>query len=249
MEKDEESGQLSPVKGGIKMAAERETAFETDLYALLEIQQDVTQKPKRIWRSATIFKDRSSMLDGKTLNYEGFDSGGHECLGPDFQDFLPSIKAMLCDPFKAPETESTPASSLVDDVSKTHDWIQRKEIALEEIKATLTSEWPGQTAAEKKNKVDALDSCFGTKSWKKVETLSPDDLEDGLSKLRKYLKADETLTEHWKDLCNELGASDEVTKKVRAWVHAPKTPDEVLARRYHAREYITKLIEQEVPNG
>ena len=40
-----------------------------------------------------------------------------------------------------------------------------KEIALEEIQGIMTQLFPGQSAKEKKMKVDILESIFKTRSW------------------------------------------------------------------------------------
>lgn len=58
-------------------------------------------------------------------------------------------------------------------------WINKKKRWLEEIEGYLVSVWPGQGAQEKKNKTDALESAFGTRSWTAVEQMQPEQLEEG----------------------------------------------------------------------
>ena len=44
--------------------------------------------------------------------------------------------------------------------------------------------WPGQTAAEKKAKVEALEAAFGTRSWTEVENFNSERLAEGLAKIK-----------------------------------------------------------------
>jgi hypothetical protein len=48
-------------------------------------------------------------------------------------------------------------------------WVLEKKRWLEEIENYLVSIWPSTGAAEKKNKVDALEYAFGTRSWSAIE--------------------------------------------------------------------------------
>ena len=64
--------------------------------------------------------------------------------------------------------------------------VRAKEIALEKVQAYMVEVWPGQSAAEKKTKVQALNYAYGTTSWKEVETFGPDHIRKGLEKLREF---------------------------------------------------------------
>lgn len=76
-------------KSGIKMKAETETAFEPDLLVLMEKIQNIIGENKSIYRTAMILKDRTSMIDGLTLNSDG------KLKGPSFEMFYPAIKQLL----------------------------------------------------------------------------------------------------------------------------------------------------------
>jgi hypothetical protein len=71
------------------MKVEGETAYEPDMLILMERYEEVLGRQKRVWREATIVKDRSTVLDGKTFE------------DPTFEDFAPAIRVMLAHGRKA----------------------------------------------------------------------------------------------------------------------------------------------------
>jgi hypothetical protein len=71
------------------MKVEGETAYEPDMLVLMERFEEVLGRDKKVWREATIVKDRSTVLDGKTIQ------------NPKFSDFEPSVKGMLAGGKKA----------------------------------------------------------------------------------------------------------------------------------------------------
>src|SRR5512147_1216235 len=78
-ERNKDTGKKELHKTGIKMKVEGETAYEPDMLVLMERYEEVLGKEKRVWREATIIKDRSTILDGKTFQ------------DPTFDDFAPSV--------------------------------------------------------------------------------------------------------------------------------------------------------------
>lgn len=85
----DENGKKEIQKSGVKMKAEGETAFEPDILILMTQVEDLTGDEKKVWRQATVQKDRSRKIDGMTLNKDG------KKLGPEFEDFEPAIKYLL----------------------------------------------------------------------------------------------------------------------------------------------------------
>src|SRR5690348_8667133 len=85
-EKNEETGKREVYKSGIKMKVEGETAYEPDMLILMERFEEVLGDKKEVWREATVIKDRSTLLDGKTFK------------NPSFADFAPAIEALLDSP-------------------------------------------------------------------------------------------------------------------------------------------------------
>ncbi len=125
------------------------------------------------YRTATILKDRSRMIDGKIFN------------NPTFTNFMPHISFLNLGGQQLGIDTTRTSESLF-----THDgkpqWEidkQAKIIALEEIKDIIKKYHPGQSADEKKIKGDLLEENFGTRTWERIETLKRFEIEEGRNKL------------------------------------------------------------------
>lgn len=173
---NEDTNKRELVKTGIKMKVEGETAYEPDMLVLMERFEEVLEKNKRVWREATVIKDRSTILDGKTFE------------NPSFDHFKPAIEAMLADGVNRTSDAEKDSAALFRTEEEKQQYIREKKKVLEEIEGYLTSVFPGQSAAEKKHKVDALEHAFGTRSWSRVKENNPKNLTDGLSKIKEYVQ-------------------------------------------------------------
>lgn len=168
-EKDED-GKRQIYKSGIKMKVEGETAYEPDMLVLMERFEQVIGHDKRVWREATIIKDRSTLIDGKTFQ------------NPTFDAFAPAIDRLLQNPDYTPPKEQD-ASHLFGTEEDRKAFAIRRDIALEKIEGELTSAWPGSSAEAKRAKVEALRHAFGTTSWTEIQRMKPEQLEDGLASI------------------------------------------------------------------
>lgn len=160
-------------KSGIKMKVEGETAYEPDMLVLMERFEEVLGEDKKVWREATIIKDRSTLLDGKTFK------------NPTYAHFAPSIDYLLDEAVESRAAPETPNDYETDDGRR--EFLRRRDIALETIEADLVKAWPGTSAEAKRMKVVALETAFGTASWTAVKVMHPDKLEDGVLELRKFI--------------------------------------------------------------
>lgn len=168
-------GKKEIVKSGVKMKVEGETAYEPDILVLMERFEEVLGDTKSVWREATVIKDRSTLVDGKTFK------------NPTYEDFSPAVDRCLKEGVKrATPTEQSAAGMFHTEEDKAQ-YKRRKEIALEEIEGLLTATWPGQTAEAKKLKVDAIFAVFGTRSWAAVGQRKAEDLEEGKAKMEKHI--------------------------------------------------------------
>ena len=161
-------------KSGIKMKAEGETAYEPDVLVLMSRREDITGEEKNIWREATIIKDRSTLLDGKTIP------------NPGFEEFKPIVDFILKDPIAA-ELKEQDAGVLIKTEEDKRAYLKARDILLEKIEAEMVRVWPTQTAESKRAKVDALQTCFGTASWKEVEGKPVAFLERGYAALLDHI--------------------------------------------------------------
>lgn len=173
----DEDGNKEFTKTGVKMQAEKNSAYEFDMLVLMERHELVQKKKKEVWRQATIIKGRGNLLDGAVIK------------NPTYEHFAPAIDAVIKDPVGARESDAViDAAELISTEQEKRDWIQKKKVALEEIEGYLTSIWPSSSAKEKKNKIDALEFAFGTRSWAAVEGKSLKELQEGLDLVKKFVE-------------------------------------------------------------
>lgn len=168
-EKNAETGKREIFKSGIKMKVEGETAYEPDMLILMERFEEVLERDKTVWREATIIKDRSTILDGKTFK------------NPTFSEFAPAIEAMLANPIlKNPNAVMEgDAGLLFKTEEQKNEWKREKDKIREEIDGLLTRIAPGSTGKDKKLKLDLLDKVFGTTSETTIAEKSLQELRDG----------------------------------------------------------------------
>jgi len=173
---NEETKRREIYKSGVKMKVEGETAYEPDLLLYMERFEHILTDKKDVYRQATILKDRSTLIDGKTFK------------NPTFKDFLPAINLILNDAVEdaSPIIEQDAASLFKTEEDK-QQWIRRRDIALENLEGILVEAFPGQSAAEKKHKQTAIFTAYNTYSWKEVSTMKPEVIEAGHKKVRDYI--------------------------------------------------------------
>jgi hypothetical protein len=153
----DDAGKKQLEKTGIKMKAEGEMGYEPSLLVLMEREMDM--ETLKVSRTASIIKDRSTAIDGKKFH------------NPTFESFMPHIKYLnLGAKQLGVDVTRTSEASIPADIrenSRVH-----REIVLDEIQSILTSHYPGQTAAEKKTKIDLLKKHFQA-GWTEMEKLMP----------------------------------------------------------------------------
>lgn len=169
-----DAGKKELIKTGVKMKAEGETGFEPSL--LMQMEQEQTLKegtPVGIDRVATILKDRSTLLDGKTLR------------NPTFADFLPHIQALDIGGAGVAVDVSRGNDELLGDDGDS-EWRRREQlrtVALEEIEAEIVRMYPGQDKEAKAAKADLIETLFGTRSWTAVSALKLETLQGARNEL------------------------------------------------------------------
>lgn len=166
----DENGRKTLNDAGMKMRGEAETLFEPSLVVHMRRYHDEVRE--QVIRVAHVLKDRSDTLDGKDFP------------SPTFETFLPHVNALRL----MGEQDVFDRSRTSDDAIPNEDYTARdsqgsKTIALEEIKGLMTVKWPGRTAHETKQKGEALQKHFGTRSWAAVSSMTIDQLNQGLDSL------------------------------------------------------------------
>jgi hypothetical protein len=171
----DEDGRKEFTKTGVKMQAEKNAAYEFDVLVLMERHELLTRTKREVWRQATVLKGRGNLLDGKVFK------------NPTYEDFAPAIESIIKDPVAARFSYGEQdAGDLMKSEQDKRQWIQAKKRWLEEIEGYLVSVWPSTSAVEKKNKTDALEYAFNTRSWSAIEMMSPETLEDGYALVREF---------------------------------------------------------------
>jgi hypothetical protein len=185
-----EDGRRELVRTGVKMKTEGETGYEPSLLVYMEAEQNLLEREKGqpvIYRNATILGDRFRELDGQIKDFRAMGS-----VRKDYEAvrefFMPHL-SRLHGTHTAVDTQSrthfamTPAGE-----DQGHAERAERTILCEEIQHLLITKWPGQTAAEKKARVDVVCQVFGRPSWSYVETLSSGVLRDGKERIAKLLE-------------------------------------------------------------
>lgn len=165
---EDESGSKELEKTGIRMKAEGEFGYEPSLLVLMERHQDITGKDYKVWRTGTVLKDRSTLLDGKIFK------------NPSFKDFLPHIECLNLGG-KQFGIDTTRDSQAMFDSDGNTEWKQkkrRKDVALDEIVELLNKHHGGQSKDAKTAKADLLEKHAGTRSWTRIsEMLAVEQIE------------------------------------------------------------------------
>jgi hypothetical protein len=174
-EKDPETGKRQIFRSGVKMKVEGETAYEPDVLILMERFEKMIGDDKEVWREATVIKDRSQLLDGKTFR------------NPTYADFAPAIEAVLANPEIANTSAEGDAALLIKTEDERFEIKRRREKALEEIFGLLGRALPGATGKDKQMKLDILDKIFGTTSETAIGGIPIDQLRDCYAALKDEL--------------------------------------------------------------
>lgn len=208
----DEDGRKEFTKTGVKMQAEKNAAYEFDVLVLMERHELIQKKKREVWRQSVVLKGRGNLLDGAVFK------------NPTYEDFAPAIEAIIKDPIAARFSHAEQdAGELIKTEQDKRQWVQAKKRWLEEIEGYLVSIWPSTGAQEKKNKTDALEHAFNTRSWSAIEMMSPEILEDGFARVREF--AQKKIAEAKGELPPELTSEQKFDKDLRdSKVDKPKKP-------------------------
>jgi hypothetical protein len=137
----------------------------------MERFEEILGKDKKVYRQATIVKDRSTIIDGKTF------------VNPTFKDFEPAIDEMLAAPEER-EIQETDSTGLFKTEEDKRDYIRNKEIVLEKITNELVKAYPSSGAADKKKRIEMCEKVFNTNSWEEIKRKGLAELTPGLERLK-----------------------------------------------------------------
>lgn len=162
-----DDGRRTLQKVGVKMRAEGETEFEPALVARMERHEGPAREGStepEVWHTATVTKDRSAMIHGRTFR------------NPTFRDFLAHIECLDLGGTHDGVNMLRDNSALFTDRG-TPKWLRdarEKSVVLDEIQTILNKHVGGQSADAKAQRISWLEKAFNTPAWGRVETMDLD---------------------------------------------------------------------------
>lgn len=179
-DKDDGTGKKELISTGTRMATEKELGYEPSL--LIEMIAD--REDGKIVNTALIQKDRSDKLNGREIRM------------PTYKLLEPHFAALNIGGEHFGSMQARDSQEMFPDADEA-GWDKEKrqrEIWAEEIQGVLSKRWPGQSAADKAAKADALEHVLSTRSWTKVESTPSGKLEAAYHELRHYISTLEEAT-------------------------------------------------------
>jgi len=177
---EEIDGKKQLISTGTKMKAEGELGFEPSL--LIEMER-YDRPDGTMCHRAIVKKDRFGAIDGRIYD---------DPQGKTFQPFFDLLDLGNTAPPGLDLRDKSLDLIGENGNEEFRGMLKERQIILEEIQDDLVSAFPGQSAVEKKAKVDLLRLAFGTSSWKALEaqfrTYTNTDLRAGREKLATEIK-------------------------------------------------------------
>jgi hypothetical protein len=154
---EDDDGKKQLEKTDVKMSAEKEMGYEPSLSVLMERHTDMATM--KAYRTATVLKDRGSVIDGKQFR------------DPTFADFLPHIQLLNLGGEHIGVDATRNSSGLIPATARDNSHIQRK-IVLDEIESLMALKFPSTSAKDKTAKLTLLLKHFKA-CWTEMEELMP----------------------------------------------------------------------------
>lgn len=179
---EDEDGKQEIRKSGTKMKVETETGYEPDLLIEMEkvrvseVKRD--KKAKGFVNRATILKDRTDTMNGKSFDF------------PKFETFAPVIKFLNLGGEHQGNNPERNSDDMFGRPDRSYSELQkRKGIAIERLQDTLVLAGLTGTAKETQMKrTQALVEFFGGAGQIHIENLTLEQIEEGTLKLKaKYM--------------------------------------------------------------
>jgi len=198
-DRTDDRGKVEKTIVGSKMATEKNLAYEPSL--LVEMEKISQPQTGFLVPRAWVLGDRFGALDGKC-----FDK-------PTFETFLPHINHLNLggEHVGIDVTRNSEALFMADSSDSRYEYIKKREIAVEELKAEVDRRWSGMSVDQKNARHDVLMVVFGTASQTAIGNLSVNVLQEGLKRIR---------SGEFDHICKE----DETKEKVKANGAVPKEP-------------------------
>lgn len=177
---EDESGKMQLSKSGIKMKAEGEFGYESDL--LIEMERINREGDKGYINRAYIIKDRTDTMNGKLIDF------------PTFENFLSVVKHLNIGGEHMGVDTTRDSQELFDNPDYSYSARKKQqEIAIEELAEALVLVGLNGTSQDVlKRRTDALINVFGTSSKTAIESKSADELRIGIKALKEFYGGNES---------------------------------------------------------
>ena len=195
-EEDESGARTELVKLGTRMKSENEAGYEPSLLIELEgIQDDGARRHKSrtkrgtITHHAYVLKDRWRSLNGRTFSWRdlnAYEPGDYEKVFKVFRPHFDQLAIGGAVQQRSINPARTSEALFEGGETPFGERLRRTAIVIEEIEGLLVDLWPGQDAVAKDLKRTMVKTVFGTRSWRKVESLGLERLDAGLAALRLF---------------------------------------------------------------
>lgn len=209
-----DKGKRELVKGDSKMKTEGEFGYEPNLLIEMEAERRKTTKKHTggsFVHFARVLKDRARSLNGKSFEFvdiNDYKPGDYKKV---FDVFAPHFSFLnISATQRAIGTNSS--EDLFDASTGDTEYRRRnreKQIALDEILATMQLLWPGQSAADKALRIRVMENVWGARAWSAIEAMSLEQVQDGLELLRLYEAHSKQPPSDTADLPRSLGLETE----------------------------------------
>lgn len=168
----DESGKNQLIKTGIKMKAEGEFGYESDV--LFEMERVQKEEGRKQLNRCYVIKDRTDTMNGKIIDM------------PKFEDFMPIIKHLNIGGQHVGVNTDRNSEHMFADPDYSYAELQKqRDIALEELNQELVLQKLSGTAQETvKARTEKLIEIYGTSSKTALENMHPDQLREGINKLK-----------------------------------------------------------------
>jgi hypothetical protein len=183
----DDAGKYELRKTGTKMKAEGEFSFEPSLVyeceRLRKSEYNEDPKAKGFLHTITILKDRWNKINGETFIFDP-EKPIEDGISPVFKSLLPHIELLNIGGIHSGYDNKRKSDDMIPNGITEYRQIQiiRDQI-LEEFDGIITENLPGQTAAEKKLKIEIAKIAFGTRSRTAIENLPINKLRAGCRKV------------------------------------------------------------------
>jgi len=173
---EEINGKKELIKTGVKMKAETETAYEPDVLIRMERFEELLGKDVKVWRTATVIKDRSNIIDGQVFK------------NPTFKVFEPVLDFLFSEVKEKVNTVSHPNSDLIEEEASSSADRDDRRIMLERNSALLDRIAAGTSKDSRALRLFLLEyAYYGETSDLAISRMTKGQLDEANSRLQEVV--------------------------------------------------------------